>query len=79
MPAANGPEEHAEPGRSSDSFPVEWGIPAGRQYSSERAAWVRDRVARFAGLRALDKLAAADRRHLQMLQRAVLMSRREGP
>lgn len=78
MPAANGPEEHAEPGRSSN-FPAEWGIPAGRQFSSERAAWVRDRVARFAGLRALDKLATADRRHLQMLQRAVLMSRREGP
>ena len=72
------PEEYAEGGRSR-TYPDEWGVPPGDRYSEERAAWVRERCAQFAGPQALAKLAAADKRHLQMLQRAVLVARREGP
>ncbi len=71
--------ECAEGGRRSRTFPQEWGMPPGERFSEERARWVRDRVARTCGRRALDKLVAADKRHQQMLQRLALMARREGP
>ncbi len=71
-------DEFAEVGRSR-MYPDEWGVPPGDRFSEARAAWVRDRVARFAGLRALDQLVAADKRHWLLWQRAVLMSRRDGP
>ncbi len=63
----------------SHGFPRMWGRPAGDRWSEERAAWVKDRVCRFRGLAALDELASRDRKHLLMLQRAVLMSRRTTP
>ena len=66
-------------GGSRGNFPTIWGRPAGTQWSEERATWIRDRVCRFAGLQALDRLASRDRKHLLMLQRAVLMSRRNEP
>lgn len=36
-------EEYAGARRVFD-FPAEWGCPPGSTYSTERAAWVRDRV-----------------------------------
>ncbi len=75
----SGDVETAETSGGGHGFPSHWGRPAGSQWSEERAAWIRDRVARFAGIQALDQLAARDRRYLLMLQRAVLMSRRTGP
>ncbi len=71
--------EFAQPGGRSTDFPKIWGRPAGTQWSEERAAWVKDRVCRFAGLQALDQLAARDKRHLLVLQRALLLGRRTGP
>lgn len=71
-------DEFAEGGRSR-TYPDEWGVPPGDRYSEERARWVREQCARFAGLAAMDRLAAKDKRHLQILQRAVLMARRVGP
>lgn len=74
-----GDVETAETSGRSTGFPASWGRPAGTQWSEERADWVRDRCARFAGLQALEQLANRDRRYLLMLQRAVLMSRRNSP
>jgi hypothetical protein len=71
--------ETAQPGGRSTDFPKIWGRPAGSQWSEERAAWVRDRVARFAGLQALDELARRDNRYLHTLRVALLMSRRRAP
>ncbi len=64
---------------SRGNFPRIWGRPPGDQWSEERAAWVRDRVNRFAGLAALDQLARHDVRHLNILRRAALMAQRNTP
>jgi len=61
------------------NFPRAWGRPAGTTWSEERAAWIRDRVGRFAGLQALDELARRDVRYLNMLRRAVVASMRHSP
>ncbi len=75
----DGDAEFAQPGGRSTDFPKEWGRPAGTQWSEERAAWVRDRCARFAGLAALDTLAARDTRFLNMLRLAALAATRTTP
>ena len=54
--------ETAQTTSGSHGFPRIWGRPAGDRWSEERAEWVRDRVARFAGIQALDQLAARDKR-----------------
>lgn len=72
------PDEFAEGGRSR-TYPDVLGVPPGDRFSEERARWVREQCARFAGVSALDRLAAKDKRHLLLLQRAVLMTRRTGP
>ncbi len=75
----NDDAEFARPGGRSTDFPKIWGRPAGTQWSEERAAWVRDRVARFAGIQALDELARRDVRLLNALRKAALMSQRNAP
>ncbi len=68
--------EHATVGGSPD-FPMSWGLPPGRQYSEERAVWVRAHVR--AHMRdpwvALRKLADSDRRLDVMLRMAELRQR----
>jgi hypothetical protein len=44
----NGDVEYATRSRGPASFPESWGLPEGRLFSEERAAWVRRKVAEFA-------------------------------
>ncbi|GGW35673.1 hypothetical protein GCM10010381_20610 [Streptomyces xantholiticus] len=73
-----GSEEMANAVRGAGVFPPEWGVPAGRQFSEERARWVRDRVREHMGLKNVQHRAAAQaairvehlrrRMHLHMLR-----------
>ena len=75
MSAEQGPVEAATGGRLTD-FPVEWGHPPGRQFSEERASWVRRKVGEHRALTAHRQLAARAARLMLILQRADLMRRR---
>lgn len=56
-----GEVEQAEAGRGLGVFPAEWGVPAGRQYSEERARWVAARVQEHGTLQSLRRKAASMR------------------
>ena len=60
-------------------FPVDWGSPAGRPYSEERADWIRKRVIDHMVTQRFRRLAAANGRLLAILRSAELDWRREGP
>jgi hypothetical protein len=69
--------EHAEGARVvGASFPDSWGRPEDRQYSVERAAWVRRHVKAEMRTRPLDQLARRDIRLLNSLQLALVNSKR---
>jgi hypothetical protein len=69
--------EFAEAGRSRE-FPEEWGLPVGRQFSEERAEWIRNRVRAHTTLTAHRTLANKQGRLLSILRRAELGRHREG-
>ena len=60
-------------------FPVDWGSPAGRPYSEERADWIREHVKDHMVRQRYHRLAAANGRLLAILRAAELDWRREGP
>jgi hypothetical protein len=69
--------EYAAGSRNVDTYPDEWGTPAGRQFSEERAAWVKERVyshSRDPQVK-LRQLADADRRLAVTLRMAELQRR----
>lgn len=45
--------------RTFGTFPPEWGMPPGTQFSEERAAWVRKRVTEHRALVAVRERATA--------------------
>lgn len=51
--------EMADGARGIGTFRAEWGIPHGRQYSEERAKWVRERVREHMALQNVQGRAAA--------------------
>lgn len=54
-----GTMEYASENRTLGVFPAEWGVPAGSQFSEERAAWVRERVAEHRAMEAVRRKAKA--------------------
>ncbi|MFG3493779.1 hypothetical protein [Streptomyces sp. NPDC047928] len=53
-----GTEEQAQVRRGLGStFPAEWGVPPGRQYSEERARWIVERVREHQALTAVRRRA----------------------
>jgi hypothetical protein len=71
MSAEVSPIEEAD-GERNASFPAEWGAPRGSQFSEERAAWVRSKVASHTTVARYQTLARADARWLKMLREAAL-------
>jgi len=51
--------EQSEMGRGMGVFPMEWGVPAGSQFSEERKQWVAARVQEHRSLQRLRRKAAA--------------------
>lgn len=51
--------EKAAAMRGSSTFPDEWGFPPGRQFSEERARWVKERVTEHMALTRVKRRAAA--------------------
>jgi hypothetical protein len=74
----SGDVETAESGSSRD-YPEEWGLPVGRRYSEERAAWVLASVRAHSALTAHRRLADRDLRLLHVLRTAELERHGEGP
>lgn len=54
-----GAMDYASENRTLGVFPAEWGAPAGTQFSEERTAWVRERVAEHRALQAVRRRAQA--------------------
>jgi hypothetical protein len=80
--AGEGRLETAAGARGWDTFPPDWGIPPGSQFSEERAAWVRSKVCehqRWTPARVRAALAAKDHRLMWALRAIELESRRVGP
>jgi hypothetical protein len=66
--------ENAAGVRGLGTFPAEWGIPRGAQYSEERAAWVRRNV-RVEQVRNLDRNAKRQTMSAQLaLAKALALS-----
>lgn len=70
-------------GRGLSVFPSEWGVPAGRQFSPERARWVAARVREHRALntqrqRAREMSSRGDGGQ-RARRRALLMRRRYAP
>ncbi|MQY13770.1 hypothetical protein SRB5_39230 [Streptomyces sp. RB5] len=49
--------ELADEERAAGVFPAEWGVPAGSQFSQQRAAWVAERVQEHLALTRLRRTA----------------------
>lgn len=67
-------------GRSLGTFPAEWGMPPGSQFSEERAAWVRERVREHRSLTLMRRRAAEVKRASTdrvARERRLLLARRE--
>ena len=74
----SGYEEHARGGRGIGAFPAEWGIPPGRPYSEERAAWVKRKVLehrRLTPAQAYRELAAGEVRRVNLARIAELKAK----
>ncbi|NUP17101.1 MAG: hypothetical protein HOZ81_13530 [Streptomyces sp.] len=81
-PSSDAEQASTDAVQSGHAFPPEWGTPPGGQFSEERAAWVRARVAEQRALQRVRlrarSLRTAGRLH-GSTARAQLMRRRLAP
>ncbi|MFD7443906.1 hypothetical protein [Streptomyces sp. NPDC059909] len=74
MSEGAGVMEFASEGRTFGAFPAEWGVPPGKQFSEERAAWVRERVAECQALAAVRRRAQEQARAAGSVKPAARMT-----